>query len=42
MAENMPEYRHTIKPVRNPDALCQFEFEELLALCLILTLFFPI
>ena len=30
------------KNVRNPVALCQFEYGEMLALCLILTLFFPI
>ena len=39
MAENLFKYRHSIETVRNPDALCQFEFEEMLALYLILTLF---
>ena len=42
MVENLFEYPNTIKTLRNPDALCEFEFEEMLALCLILTLFFPI
>ena len=40
--ENLFEYRHTIKIVGNPDVLCQSEFEEMLTLSLILTLFFPI
>ena len=42
MVENLFKYRYTIKTIRYRDALCKFEFEEMLALCLILTLFFPI
>ena len=42
MVENLFEYRYTIKIVINLDAVGQFEFEEMLPLCLILILFFSV